>query len=510
MKKNLFLLLTLGVFLGFAGCREVNPPTPDPDKKDTTHVDPAPSKYSFPRKHLIEHFTGETCGYCPIGYMALWEYTESHENTIWVSHHKGYQNDQYTITASGSVMRTCGVESAPSCALDRAPIKSKGNAAAGQQDIVSSATKPCFHPMALSQSMGYKLQTVLVDTALVSVVLDYEYNGGELKLHVSGQSLDSNLSSIKLSVCLTESGMLGKQADYNFSFEGWSEYRHVHVPRVYLSTALGDELPIVEGKYDTTYVTTLKSDWNAENMSIVAYVTDGSNKPVLNAETAPVIKGGKGADHQQPEGVKMKEVPEEYPETGMSIKDAYGTSELAMSDAILVKVDVQNNSALWVAQLVGNQIYNYSEQGQNYKFMPIGMIYFIADAKADATSLVGTYPVEDSGNNGTVMASYLDYTYAEIAGSVVAMAEQSYLMQGQLAFLYQWRVMSGSMTITENSISLDVKTAAKTDIRLNFTGKYDVEDATVSTPGTGSVKQMPLKKKNYQAPHFTWHAPMAL
>ena len=37
---------------------------------------------SFPRKHLIEHFTGEACGYCPYGMESIEEYVTNHPNCV--------------------------------------------------------------------------------------------------------------------------------------------------------------------------------------------------------------------------------------------------------------------------------------------------------------------------------------------------------------------------------------------------------------------------------------------
>ena len=50
---------------------------------------------SFPRKFLIEHFTGTWCAYCPYGMMAI-DYAVQTSKTpyIWVSHHV---SDNYSI-----------------------------------------------------------------------------------------------------------------------------------------------------------------------------------------------------------------------------------------------------------------------------------------------------------------------------------------------------------------------------------------------------------------------------
>ena len=53
---------------------------------------------SFPRKFLIEHFTGDGCGNCPGGMAAMVEYIQNTATPcIWVSHHYGYNEDEYLI-----------------------------------------------------------------------------------------------------------------------------------------------------------------------------------------------------------------------------------------------------------------------------------------------------------------------------------------------------------------------------------------------------------------------------
>ena len=79
---------------------------------------------SFPRKYLIEHFTGEDCGYCPAGMFNIVEYCTKRTNTpcIWVSHHYGYKPDEYTIPESTKIGATNAVEGAPNMAINRTKI----------------------------------------------------------------------------------------------------------------------------------------------------------------------------------------------------------------------------------------------------------------------------------------------------------------------------------------------------------------------------------------------------
>ena len=48
-----FTILAILIAMCFAGC--------EPNEPDRPILD------SYPRKHLIEEFTGQDCGYCPYG-----------------------------------------------------------------------------------------------------------------------------------------------------------------------------------------------------------------------------------------------------------------------------------------------------------------------------------------------------------------------------------------------------------------------------------------------------------
>ena len=78
---------------------------------------------SFPRKYLIEHFTGDECGYCPEGMYSIVGYTQKTSTPcIWVSHHYGYNTDEYTISESAKIASACGVSGAPNMAINRTKV----------------------------------------------------------------------------------------------------------------------------------------------------------------------------------------------------------------------------------------------------------------------------------------------------------------------------------------------------------------------------------------------------
>ena len=121
MKAYRFLAIsTLLLALGLSSCD----PKPEPE------VIPE----SFPRKHLIEEFTGQGCGYCPYGMDCVHDFMGNDTNYILILHHYGYAADHFSVAGSNKITTALGVSGAPSIAIDRAKTKS------------SNGNKVVFHP----------------------------------------------------------------------------------------------------------------------------------------------------------------------------------------------------------------------------------------------------------------------------------------------------------------------------------------------------------------------------
>ena len=139
---------------------------------------------SFPRKYLLEHFTGDGCGNCPGGMAAMVGYTQSVSTPcIWVSHHYGYNEDEYTISESAKIAKAIAVSGAPNLGINRTKI---------------TGTAIAFHP-------GYLVEEGMADliakkceaTAEASVVITHTYDTltRELNVTVSGQVANAEVTS---------------------------------------------------------------------------------------------------------------------------------------------------------------------------------------------------------------------------------------------------------------------------------------------------------------------------
>ena len=256
---------------------------------------------SFPRKYLIEHFTGDQCGYCPYGMYSIVEYTQQTSTPcIWVSHHYGYNNDEYTISESSKIGSACGVQGAPNMAMNRTKVM---------------GTTIAFHPGYLVEDgMAETIASKCETTAEASVVINHTYNADtrELNVTVSGQVANTTTSEYLLTVLIKENGLIGKQADYYWSWKtaGYKEFMHPCVARDLLTVSqLGDTVKVENQAYSKMFTYTVSEEWVAENCFVVAYITPLAKKPIINAEETPLVAGTTGGAEYQPFGITESKEP---------------------------------------------------------------------------------------------------------------------------------------------------------------------------------------------------------
>lgn len=303
MKRTYLSSALMGfAMLAMIACEPKNTPvTPDPQDTtkvptdttvtptDTTEV-PTDTivPMSFPKKHLIEEFTGQDCGYCPYGMDCISEFMGNDTNWVLVLHHYGYKADHFSVSGSKKITSKLGVSGAPSASVDRAKTKTgEGN-------------KVVFHPGYLPECD--KSQFATETYASVKIANEYDAASRELKVNVSGQIGQGDLPQLFLTVLVKESGMIDYQADYYNTENGWTEFRHCNAVRAFMTAAVGDSVFVDNQAYSAEYSVTIKDAWVPENCMVVAFLTEGF-KPVVQAEQRPVVAGTTGGADIQHGGI---------------------------------------------------------------------------------------------------------------------------------------------------------------------------------------------------------------
>ncbi len=418
----------------------------EPNKPEEPAQEVIPS--AFVKKHLIEEFTGQACGYCPYGMDCVHEFIGADPNWILVLHHYGYKQDNFTVAGSKTITSALRVSGAPSISIDRSMVK------------YGSSKAEVFHPGNLP--LTSKTQFSDSTYASINIANSYDASNRQLKVKVSGLVARNDVVSLQLTVLVKESGMVDYQSDYDNTFEGWQEFRHTNAVRAILTAAKGDEVEIANQHYSAEYTVDLDDKWVAENCMVVAFLGEAF-KPVIQAEQQPVVAGTQGGADILHGGITPVPVPEYYPEPdATSGPSAFSQKETqSMSEAYAW---YQKDPAFTFWQI---QTYNPDSITTISKTACIPFAFLYLWTEAGTTAIPnGTYPLNRTGSPGTAMAGFRDDEYHSLDGCTFYFTEQSYFKEGYLNPYAQWMIADGEMTITDTGWTLTGHTLNGADIHL--------------------------------------------
>lgn len=443
MKKlSYYLSATMLAVITLVGCNQ-NP------------VEPEVTEDAYPRKLLIEHFTGQACGYCPMGmsYIESFIQKQGSENVIWLSNHSGYADDLFTIRDSKRLASAFRVNGAPSVMLNREKQSYR------DEDTGRKVQQVVFHPYYLTTMSGFEM------TAPASVAVENNYDDATRKLTVAvSGTTAAGVDSLFVVVAVKESGLHGVQSDFYETWEGWEDFVHNHAVRAYLTDIKGDLQYVSNRRYSYSVDYELDKSWNADNCSVVAYLVNGEGA-VINAEQAPVVAGTKGGEDIKGGGVKEVAVPETYPE--------YNAVPQSVADLELDKVMFYYQGK--VSGGYSYQLVLYTDQTIGNSIIPV---YFMQVILAEQVESLpdGTYPFAKTGEAGTAVAGMRNDAQHQVVGSLFIMADASYFAQGYLSG-DNWLLADGGITVsTENGVS-KIEVTATTAIGSNIKATYTQEVA---------------------------------
>ena len=429
MKKSILFWVVCGLMISLTACeKKAEPQEPDPVVFET-----------FPKKQLLEEFTGQGCGYCPYGMDCVHEFIQNDTNWIVVLHHYGYQADNFSVAGSKTITNKLGVSGAPSIAIDRARTKSEAGSAV------------CFHPGYLPTVSA----TQFAESTYASIVLNNSYDAASrtLKVRVSGYVYKEDAPELKLTLLVKESGMVDYQADFYKTYEGWKEFRHCNAVRAYLTAPLGDAISVDSRyRYEAEYEVAISNKWVAENCAVVAVLAEDF-KPVVQAEQKPVVSGTKGGADILHGGITAVPVEDYYPEPGTDI--APSTYSGQETDTLTTATGYYQDYASYGFRYWQIQALNANQTVTVDKTIcvPFAQLYVFTELNA-ASIAPGTYPVNGTMKPGTVWAGYRDDEKMDIDGSMFYYTSKSYLTQGYLVPSAQWMIADGELEVTETGWEL--------------------------------------------------------
>ena len=457
MKKFYFPLLMLATVFCIGSCKN----------KTTTTEEPEIPADGFSRKHLIEHFTGEECGYCPYGMDMISAAMSGKESSyVWISNHAGYSDDEFTIADSKKIAKLFGVNAAPMMMLNRQDWQ--------YTDEEGNHRGKVFHPYYMQQ-----FTSKLEDKSPVSIEISNEFDAATntLTITVSGQATDPALL-MSLTVCLTESGLHGVQADYYNTWAGWSDFVHCNVVRSYITNYKGDPVAIqAKNAYSASYSIQWKEEWKADNAMVIAYLTEDADGMVLNVEEKPVVEGTKGGKDFKHEGVTRIDVPDTYPETDKVPEE--GANPVFTQGGYYDYASLQNGLKVVCIQLMSNKTVTYNMQ----ETTPFALMFVVV--KEDEGGLPqGVYEFKSTLEEGSAWAGGRDEEHYEILGSSYFLANTEYLSQGYI-YGSRWLMAKGNITITGDELIFETVSLNTSKIRGTFKGtlgNYNEEEAPRKAP----------------------------
>lgn len=259
---------------------EVSNPNGNPDNiNDNTLTHQIIVNSNFvERKVLLEHFSTTQCYDCPIAITDISNWLVSRPDVIWIIHHAGYYSDSFTINENTELLpfyNNGGTTYAPAIMLDRTYLSP--NCDPG----------PVFHPETSYTPDLIDQRLATPSYVNIEISGDYDHVTRVLDLNVEGEFLGNVVDqNIRLSVYLIEDSLVSTQAGVP------GNYIHNRVMRDAISETFGDIGVISSGTTGTTftkdYSYTINSEWNANNLKVIAFVNnwDPSNvndREVINA-----------------------------------------------------------------------------------------------------------------------------------------------------------------------------------------------------------------------------------
>lgn len=228
---------------------------------------------------LIEQFTGQSCPNCPPGaanLKAAIEATGHPEYFVWVAHHDGYYEDDFTLVESSTITDALGVNGAPSICVNRTSVAGQG--------LV-------WHP---GSATAVNLLGCYATPAKATLEFNHTLVGDSITVNVSGTTAES---AAKVSVILIQSGITAKQSGAN------SNYVHNNAPCLFLTPAKGQDLTIGEGgAFSATLSGKIPATFGEGNFNtvysdieVVVFVhgdiKSSANRNVFNADKKPLVEG---------------------------------------------------------------------------------------------------------------------------------------------------------------------------------------------------------------------------
>lgn len=247
------------------------------------------------RNVLVENFTGQTCGNCPMGHVALEtavDYSKNVEgldNIVQVAYHSGYQPDDFTMMDDAYYQQFYKVNGAPTFMVNR------------YANPNVDASTPVFSLLTNTSATvanildGIQQQAATQPYVGVYINTDYDKATRHLTGEVSVVTYRTpEVSNPTITLQLMQDSIVGNQASFTTGLGG-SNYVHRHVSRGTINGTFGESITLEAGKVvsipvDYTLPESILSNYDnvtyidavPENMYLVAVVGNHNTQNITD------------------------------------------------------------------------------------------------------------------------------------------------------------------------------------------------------------------------------------
>ena len=221
--------------------------------------------FNYPRRVLVEEFTGEECTNCPRAAMFLHQalYQDGYAAaTVMMAHHSGYNPDFLTFRPADIDYEwffNSDRVYAPALMFDRVA-----------QENSWGVMSPCVDPESAA-FIGTAIAYTQQRPARAFIDLSAQLSGNQLNVSVSGGRTTSfGLTPPRLTICLVEDHIEQRE---QVSMSQWPEFEHMGALRA-INATWGELIDWQGDLFATTTTFTLSDEWNRDNLRLVAFVHD--------------------------------------------------------------------------------------------------------------------------------------------------------------------------------------------------------------------------------------------
>lgn len=236
---------------------------------------------SMPRQmDLVENMTSVKCTYCPYGHNVLEALSEIRPNIAWVAVHSSGMGPDKFVTDESDDISNFQCNNYPSASFNRMYIDDQNLNSYGTL-AVSIGYYPEYAQQAAQQFDDMLDEFDAEMPSFASVDIATKLDGNNLNIKVSGDAVEDFKQYVGddavVTVYLLEDGLVAPQTGAS------PDYVHNHVLRdVVTDNVFGDPINWTSATtYQNEFNVTLDSEWNSDNMQVVAFI----GRPVTKNST---------------------------------------------------------------------------------------------------------------------------------------------------------------------------------------------------------------------------------